>query len=427
MDMATLSTLPPDILAAYLRDPRLAMAQEAQKAGTDYSPVQSPWQGAARMANAAVGALGQNQLQEEYGKSGEAYQSAMADAVKKLGAGDYGGAISATADNPQLSGVGLQIALAKLKSETDPLKSLEAAMLSGYMPGRGAPTTTTPPPPPSPPAASVEGVASYPPVVPVEGQNLPPATPSTMNVPMLDMNEKPATGGANIPPPSPGIELPAPTPTTTPQTQGAYKPTLMDYRVSKDMGVPTGKVAAPGGAIISDPNAKLDDTEARAGGWYERMMDSESTLSNPKISQAGTDPVQNVKASVPLIGNAMVSPEFQQLDQAKRNFINSQLRRESGATITPDEFANANKQYFMQYGDGPEVIAQKAQNRKTAIEGMLTSAGKSYQPKQRAAPQEAAPKYKPEDLTQENIEFTAKKYGITPDEVVKRLGGNHAR
>jgi hypothetical protein len=78
---------------------------------------------------------------------------------------------------------------------------------------------------------------------------------------------------------------------------------------------------------------------------------------------------------VPIAGNYMISKEYQQYSQAKRNFINSILRQESGAAIGKDEFANAEQQYFPQPGEGPEVIAQKAANRRRVIEGLQVAAG----------------------------------------------------
>lgn len=69
------------------------------------------------------------------------------------------------------------------------------------------------------------------------------------------------------------------------------------------------------------------------------------------------------------------------LDQAKRDFINSVLRRESGAVISDAEFANAERQYFPQVGDKPAVIAQKAKNRRVSIDGMRADVPQSAQPK----------------------------------------------
>ena len=76
-----------------------------------------------------------------------------------------------------------------------------------------------------------------------------------------------------------------------------------------------------------------------------------------------------------MLGNYMKSAEYQQYEQAKRDFVNANLRRESGAVITQPEFANADQQYFPQPGDGPEVIAQKRANRDAAIAGVKIGAG----------------------------------------------------
>ena len=73
------------------------------------------------------------------------------------------------------------------------------------------------------------------------------------------------------------------------------------------------------------------------------------------------------------------SPAQQKVEQARRDFINAVLRRESGAAIASSEFANADKQYFPQPGDSPAVIAQKQRNRKLAIQGLAAEvpAGKA--------------------------------------------------
>ncbi len=68
--------------------------------------------------------------------------------------------------------------------------------------------------------------------------------------------------------------------------------------------------------------------------------------------------------------NAGSNPMQQRLDQAKRDFINAVLRRESGAAISESEFDNAEKQYFPQVGDSEQVIQQKRSNRAIATRGM---------------------------------------------------------
>lgn len=74
-------------------------------------------------------------------------------------------------------------------------------------------------------------------------------------------------------------------------------------------------------------------------------------------------------------GNFLMSEDQQKISQAQRDFVNSILRTESGAVISDQEFSNAQKQYFPQPGDGPEVIKQKGQNRKLAIKGLSEMAG----------------------------------------------------
>jgi len=74
-------------------------------------------------------------------------------------------------------------------------------------------------------------------------------------------------------------------------------------------------------------------------------------------------------------GNFMLSPEQRQVDQAQRNFINATLRRESGASISPSEFENARKQYFVSVNDDPQTIANKRRNRELVLKGMARGAG----------------------------------------------------
>jgi len=71
MDAATLSMLPPNVLAAYLRDPRQQLFSQMVEQGTDTSPVQSPWQGLARMVKAGVGAWQGGKLQDQYNKQAQ--------------------------------------------------------------------------------------------------------------------------------------------------------------------------------------------------------------------------------------------------------------------------------------------------------------------------------------------------------------------
>lgn len=107
--------------------------------------------------------------------------------------------------------------------------------------------------------------------------------------------------------------------------------------------------------------------------------------------------------------NVMLSNKGQQVEQAQRDFVNAVLRQESGAAISDSEFENARKQYFAQPGDGAAVIAQKAANRKTSIEGFKNNAGRAG-----AAGQSGTPAGVPSDWTLQTDASGNKAY-VSPD------------
>ena len=116
----------------------------------------------------------------------------------------------------------------------------------------------------------------------------------------------------------------------------------------------------------------LNDAQSKALLFGSRMRESDKVLG--ELAKAGTlasVPGSRSGFGVGPVINALSSSKQQQLDQAKRDFVNAVLRRESGAVIADSEFENADKQYFPQIGDSREVIAQKARNRQLAIDGIL--------------------------------------------------------
>jgi spore germination cell wall hydrolase CwlJ-like protein len=85
-------------------------------------------------------------------------------------------------------------------------------------------------------------------------------------------------------------------------------------------------------------------------------------------------------------GSYVASEAKQKLDQAKRDFINAVLRRESGASISPAEFENAEQQYFPQPGQSATVVEQKRAARETVLNGFRREAGPTYKPPEGPAP-----------------------------------------
>ena len=169
--------------------------------------------------------------------------------------------------------------------------------------------------------------------------------------------------------------------------------------VNLDTGIFTP--ATQGGVPLGEKNKPLTETQSKAVGFASRAGEADEIIN--KVGEGGKFTPSLIKAgaeSVPLVGGALgtaanlfaPSSKEQQIEQAQRNFVNALLRQESGASISPTEFANAQKQYFPQPGDSPEVILQKAANRKTSIDALKVQAGPGMErmpKKPSAAPQRA--------------------------------------
>jgi len=152
--------------------------------------------------------------------------------------------------------------------------------------------------------------------------------------------------------------------------------------------------AAPAGNPFNPAGGKFNEGEGKAAGFTDRMLQSEGILSGvgpgagvegpvtPAVQGQGRNATQDTLSSLPLgVGNYAISEDRQKFNQAKADFINAQLRRESGAAISPTEFENANKQYFPVPGDSDALVKQKAANRRSAIEAMGREGGRAFRPK----------------------------------------------
>jgi len=123
-------------------------------------------------------------------------------------------------------------------------------------------------------------------------------------------------------------------------------------------------------SVLSSITGKpLSDTERVARGYAERLSASDAIISS--IGSKFTEPL-SLGGFLP---NQLQSSERQQYEQAKRDFVNAALRKESGAAISDTEFDSAAKQYFPQAGDSPEVVAQKTANRKLKVQALQFESG----------------------------------------------------
>lgn len=421
MDAKTIASLPPKLLAQYLRDPSLQMAMQMQQEASDTSPVQHWTQGAARLVKGLLGGIQASGIQEQYGKQA---QNAATERQMALAS-----AIGRPAETQQVGDrtINWQAQQPNLMSAAANLQSPDNADLAEKFLGAQISQNQT--------AAQQQFAMQqqdrsfqqqqamqerlFAQQQAMNGAQLEKQMAferyKLENDPMKQLVQQylgqsgqgaaPQPQGAIPAPPTPG-QLPAgiqmgmtrQEATAQPMQQQSGMPSMQDAVIngimSKTMGTPPEGMMWGRGGLIANPNPKITDEQAKAAGYYQRMQNSNQLIGAPNVTAAVMDWKQQAKSAVPFVGNNLVSSDFQAGEQSQRDFINALLRRESGAVISPSEFDNARKQYFPQYGDGETVIAQKARNREIAMQGILGAAGAARNtiPPMQASPQmQAAP------------------------------------
>lgn len=135
----------------------------------------------------------------------------------------------------------------------------------------------------------------------------------------------------------------------------------------------SGEIRLPDGTVIkSSPPEKQDQANAMTFG--SRMTEANKILAD--YENVGTDFFQNALNQVPWgFGRTLQSEEFKSFDDARRDFVNAVLRRESGAAIAESEFESAAKLYFPVIGDSQQQIDEKRRRRERAAMLITASSG----------------------------------------------------
>lgn len=116
-----------------------------------------------------------------------------------------------------------------------------------------------------------------------------------------------------------------------------------------------------------------------AANFGKRLQAAESDFASLEASGFDrTTSGASAEAALPDSLNSLRSAASQQQRQAERNFLSAVLRRESGASISPTEYAEGEAKYFPRHGDKPEVLAQKKRAREMEIANMRTEAGAAW-------------------------------------------------
>lgn len=167
------------------------------------------------------------------------------------------------------------------------------------------------------------------------------------------------------------------------KSQG-YNGSFLDYQKAKDQAAGGGMGSLPSSykewQLAGQPGTYADwitkttgkpptADQSKAATFAARMDTSNDVISRLENQFTG------LTSQLGVVPEAFKSEDRKLMEQAQRDFINSVLRRESGAAISPTEFDSARQQYFPQPGDTKAVLDQKKQNRNIAIEGIQREAG----------------------------------------------------
>lgn len=136
--------------------------------------------------------------------------------------------------------------------------------------------------------------------------------------------------------------------------------------------------------ITQTGEKSLTEKQANSLQFATRMALNEAFLKS--LESGGFDPstltnYAGQTASRHKLGG-LATPEQQQYEAAKRNWIAAVLRQESGAAIANSEYKGADHQYFPQPGDTAETMEQKRQIRDVAFQNMRRAATLGLSPAQ---------------------------------------------
>jgi hypothetical protein len=131
----------------------------------------------------------------------------------------------------------------------------------------------------------------------------------------------------------------------------------------------TWKDVTPGGG---DRAPKLTEGQAKDLGFYERGKRALADLGDGEKLNGW---YEWYASGMPLIGNSLVSKEFQGQLNAAREFAAIVLRRESGAAVTDKELAQVLDRYLPKPGTDPETAIQKAYMREGQVQSFRDALG----------------------------------------------------
>lgn len=127
-------------------------------------------------------------------------------------------------------------------------------------------------------------------------------------------------------------------------------------------------------ALATLKNPEIKQNQDVAAGFSRRArLATQELASLPR--DYGTGGISATIQGSSLMPEAAKTEERKLFEQSANNFISAVLRKESGAAISPQEYANEFKKYFPMPGDTEKVIAQKERAREQAMLNLEAEAG----------------------------------------------------
>jgi hypothetical protein len=136
----------------------------------------------------------------------------------------------------------------------------------------------------------------------------------------------------------------------------------MSLQVGADGSVSFG-TGSQAGKPLTEGQSKDTVYATRAEGALPTLDQFESALTGIGDVALGADPTGFIRGR-------LQSNEYQLARQAGDEFLQAVLRKDTGAAITAQEQELYGKTYLPQPGDSPDVIAQKRQSRRRALEAI---------------------------------------------------------
>jgi hypothetical protein len=168
-------------------------------------------------------------------------------------------------------------------------------------------------------------------------------------------------------------------PQEMPPEEGGPQP--FEPPVDLTRGMPNGPMSGTGEQLAQySPKGidvagdiKLTEGQSKDLGFWNRMDGVESSIQGHEGDL--TSGSERLKDAIPLVGNALVSGDFQVARGDSGEWIAALLRKDTGASVTPVEWKLYGPIYIPQYGDKPVELEAKRARRKRAAEAIKKGLG----------------------------------------------------